>query len=151
MLDAPWPPPHDGPRQPRDAHARAWADDVSRTPPPAGGAAARWPADAPRGSAPRRVGEDRPAPARWHGPGPAPDRGPEATWWPEPAWIPQPAPSPEQRWTPEHDWVAAFARRAPAVTPPPARSRLARWLVAGAVAVVVVPLAAVALVLGLPS
>ncbi|QGQ18135.1 hypothetical protein GC089_01200 [Cellulomonas sp. JZ18] len=149
MLDAPWPPPHDGPHQPRDAHGPAWSDDVLRPSPPPPAAAAWWPADAPRGAARRHAGEDGGRP----GPGPRPastHRGglPEATWLPEPAWIPQPSPAPEQRWTPEHDWVATFARRDPAVDAAPPARRLARWLVAGAVAVVVVPLAALALVLG---
>lgn len=153
MLDAPWPPPHDGPHQPRDAHARAWSDDVALGTPPSAGSP-WWPADAPGGALPRRVGDEgpwqdghRPRPGT-QGPARA-GRLPDATWQPDPAWIPQPSPAPEQRWTPEHDWVAAFERRAPVAVPAPPASRLGRWLVAGAVAAVVVPLAAVALVLRL--
>ncbi|MFS0706021.1 hypothetical protein AB6N23_16030 [Cellulomonas sp. 179-A 9B4 NHS] len=173
MLDAPWPPPHDGPQQPRDAHARAWTADVRRAaPPPA--SASWWPADAPGGALPRRASDghardgqarDRRAPdghardahARdvhradgWPAPGAARPR-PHATWLPEPAWIPQPSPAPEQRWTPEQDWVATFARRAPAADLPAddGPGRAARWLVGGAVAAVVVPLLVLAVALGL--
>ncbi|MFC8190179.1 hypothetical protein ACFUMH_00800 [Cellulomonas sp. NPDC057328] len=167
MLDAPWPPPHDGPQQPRDAHARAWTADVRRPTPPA--SAPWWPADAPGGALPRhasdghaRDGQARDARTRdGHArdgrrtgarptPGAARPR-PHATWLPEPAWIPQPSPAPEQRWTPEQDWVATFARRAPAPDVPAedGPGRAARWLVGGAVAAVVVPLLVLALALGL--
>lgn len=164
MLDAPWPPPHDGPQQPRDAHAGAWADPRTRPAPPP--TAAWWttgpghaadppgtvwtPADG--GARARRApGRGADAPVDHRVPSPSGDALRErATWLPAPAWIPQPAPAPEQRWTPEQDWVAAFARRAPA-EPEPAcgAGRTARWLVAGAVAAVVVPLTLLALALGL--
>lgn len=172
MLDAPWPPPHDGPQQPRDAHARAWADAPSRRA-PRPPAPAWWPADAPGGVLPHRAHDGHaPADARRSDGGradagrpgarrrPAPDAPLErsaerlqarATWLPEPAWIPHPSPAPEQRWTPEQDWVATFARRAPAPDAPVAdgAGTAARWLVGGAVAAVVVPLLVLALALGL--
>ncbi len=176
MLDAPWPPPHDGPQQPRDAHARAWTADVRRPVPPP--ASATWrPADGAGGALPQhapdghardgrraeglrgqghRSDTHRPDTHRpdWHHadgwltPGAARPR-PHATWLPEPAWIPQPSPAPEQRWTPEQDWVATFARRAPAADVPAedGPGGAARWLVGGAVAAVVVPLVALALAL----
>ncbi|QCB92389.1 hypothetical protein [Cellulomonas shaoxiangyii] len=162
MLDAPWPPAHDGPQQPRDAHARAWADDAAL---PVRPPAAWRPAAPPGGAPPHRTdGSAQPQPAHDGGgtrgdggragrsaPEPSADPLRGATWLPEPAWIPHPAPAPEQRWTPEQDWVGAFARRAPEPDAPgrDGAGTAARWLVAGAVAAVVVPLLVLALALGL--
>lgn len=167
MLDQPWPPPGPGPRQPRDAHARAWSDDLRRaTPPrrPDAPGAPGIPGGAP--AARRRVADERhhgghdawtpdartPEPdAAAPAPAPATDRTafPGARWLPQEEWIPDPTPAPEQRWTPEQDWVAAFAEPPGGAIEPVADVRGAgrRWGIAVAVLAPVVAVVAVVLAL----
>lgn len=161
MLEQPWPPPLPGPRQPRDAHAAHWADDVRRA---HRGASAGGVSDADlwadllrhEHAERRRVADDLwTADAADGHPHDAPEvrrpgartdrgahRGLAASWVPQEEWIPDPSPPPEQRWTPEQDWLTAFAERpatALLLDPPPPR-RWGRWL--GVALAAVLPLAA---------
>lgn len=159
MLEQPWPPPADGPQQPRDAHGGFWRNDARLRPSRRGDDAAWSDAVLPESAwadlehAMRRAVDDvfhadddrqvapaEPLPAVPDGPGPSATR-----WDPAEEWIPAPRTAPERAWTPERDWVEAFGRPAPA---PPARTvaRRRRWLLLAAGVSVALAAGALALV-----